>query len=47
MGPDEMRGIGGFISRILENLGDEGVAAAVREEVRELAGRFPVPGVAV
>jgi len=47
MGPDEMRGIGGLISRILENLGDEGVAAAVREEVRELAGRFPVPGVAV
>jgi glycine hydroxymethyltransferase len=47
MGPDEMRGIGGFICRILENLGDEGVAAAVREEVRELAGRFPVPGVAV
>jgi len=47
MGPDEMRRIGGFISRILENLGDEGVAVAVREEVRELAGRFPVPGVAV
>jgi len=47
MGPDEMRRIGGFICRILENLGDEGVAAAVREEVRELAGRFPVPGVAV
>ena len=47
MGPDEMRRIGGFISRILGNLGDEGVAVAVREEVRELAGRFPVPGVAV
>jgi glycine hydroxymethyltransferase len=47
MGPDEMRRIGGFISRILENLGDEGVAVAVREEVRDLAGRFPVPGVAV
>ena len=46
MGPAEMRQIGGFICRILDNLGDEGVAAAVREEVRELAGRFPVPGVA-
>jgi len=46
MGPDEMRRIGGFISRILDNLGDEDVATAVREEVRELAGRFPVPGVA-
>jgi glycine hydroxymethyltransferase len=47
MGPAEMRRIGGFISRILDNLGDEGVAAAVQEEVREMAGRFPVPGVAV
>jgi glycine hydroxymethyltransferase len=46
MGPPEMRQIGGFISRVLDNLADEGVAAAVREEVRELTGRFPVPGVA-
>ena len=45
MGPAEMRQIGGFICRILDNLGDEGVAAAVRQEVRELAGPFPVPGV--
>ena len=45
MGPAEMRQIGGFICRVLDNLGDEGVTAAVREEVRELAGRFPVPGV--
>jgi glycine hydroxymethyltransferase len=46
MGPAEMRQIGGFITRVLDNLGDEGVAAAVREEVREFTGRFPVPGVA-
>ncbi len=45
MGPEEMRRIAGFIVRILDNLGDEGTAAAVRGEVRELAGRFPVPGV--
>jgi glycine hydroxymethyltransferase len=45
MGPDEMRQIGGFISRVLDNLGDEGIAAAVQQEVRELTGRFPVPGV--
>jgi glycine hydroxymethyltransferase len=45
MGPAEMRQIGGFISRVLDNLGDEGVAAAVRQEVRELTSRFPVPGV--
>jgi glycine hydroxymethyltransferase len=45
MGTAEMRQIGGFICRVLDNLGDEGVAAAVRQEVRELTGRFPVPGV--
>jgi glycine hydroxymethyltransferase len=45
MGPAEMRQIGGFISRVLDHLGDEGVAAAVRQEVRELTSRFPVPGV--
>ena len=45
MGPAEMRQIGGFICRVLDNMGDEGTAAAVREEVRELTGRFAVPGV--
>jgi len=45
MGPAEMRQIGGFICRVLDNMGDEGVAVAVRQEVRELTGRFPVPGV--
>jgi len=45
MGPAEMREIGGFISRVLDHPGDEGVAAAVRQEVRELTSRFPVPGV--
>jgi glycine hydroxymethyltransferase len=46
MGPAEMHQIGGFISRVLDNMGDEGVAATVREEVRQLSGRFPVPGLA-
>jgi glycine hydroxymethyltransferase len=45
MGPAEMRQIADFVCRVLGNLGDEGVAAAVRQEVRELTGRFPVPGV--
>jgi glycine hydroxymethyltransferase len=45
MGPAEMRQIASFISRVLDNMANEGVAAAVREEVRELTGRFPVPGV--
>jgi len=45
MGPAEMRQIAAFICRVLDDLGHEGVAAAVRQEVRELTGRFPVPGV--
>jgi glycine hydroxymethyltransferase len=45
MGAAEMRQIAGFIVRLLGSLGNEGVAATVREGVRELAGRFPVPGV--
>jgi glycine/serine hydroxymethyltransferase len=45
MGPAEMRQIADFICRVLDNPGDEGVAAAVRQEVREMTARFPVPGV--
>jgi glycine hydroxymethyltransferase len=44
-GPDEMRRIAAFIVRVLNNMGDEKVAAAVRQEVAELASIFPVPGV--
>jgi glycine hydroxymethyltransferase len=45
MGPAEMRQIADFICRVLDNPGDEGVAAAVRQEVRDMTARFPVPGV--
>jgi glycine hydroxymethyltransferase len=45
-GPDEMRRIGTLIARILDDLEDEEVAVAVRREVVELAGSFPVPGIA-
>jgi glycine hydroxymethyltransferase len=45
-GPDEMRRIAVLIARILDNMGDEKVAAAVRQEVVEMASGFPVPGVA-
>jgi glycine hydroxymethyltransferase len=44
-GTDEMRLIAALIARILGNLDDEKVAAAVRREVRELASSFPVPGI--
>jgi len=42
---DEMRLIAALIARILANIDDEKVAAAVRREVRELASSFPVPGI--
>ncbi len=45
MGPEEMRRIARLISTTLESVGDEQVAARVREEVRELAAAFPVPGI--
>jgi len=45
-GPDEMRRIAALIARILDNMEDEKVAVAVRQEVVELAGSFPVPGIA-
>jgi glycine hydroxymethyltransferase len=44
-GTDEMRLIAALIARILANIDDEKVAAAVRREVRELAASFPVPGI--
>jgi glycine hydroxymethyltransferase len=44
-GPDEMRRIAALIARILDNMEDEKVAVAVRQEVVEFAGSFPVPGV--
>lgn len=44
-GPDEMRRIATLIARILDNMEDEKVAVAVCQEVVELAGSFPVPGV--
>jgi glycine hydroxymethyltransferase len=42
-GPDEMRRVAAWITQVIENVEDETVAARVREEVREMAGAFPVP----
>ena len=41
-GPQEMDLIAGFIDRVLGSRGDE--AGAVRDEVRSLCARFPMPG---
>ena len=38
----EMEQIAGFIDRVVQNLGDPQVTAAVAEDVRKLCGRFPL-----
>ncbi len=45
MGPDEIRSIAAFISRVLESDEDEKVMADVRREVEEMASSFPAPGI--
>lgn len=44
LGVDEMRAIAGLIERVIAHPHDELVADAVRGEVREICGRFPLQG---
>ena len=44
-GPDEMKRIAQLISKVLSNSGDEKVLDQVRQEVNEINGRFPTPGI--
>jgi len=44
MGPDEMRTIGRLVVEAITGRDDDGVHARIREDVRELVARFPVPG---
>lgn len=44
MGPDEMRTVARWIARVLDDIDDTATSAAVRAEVGELSGGFPVPG---
>jgi glycine hydroxymethyltransferase len=44
MGPDEMRTIGRLVVEAITGRDAEGVHARIREDVRELVARFPVPG---
>jgi len=46
MEEDAMRQVGGWILDVLRAPEDEGVITRVREEIREFAGGFPVPGIA-
>jgi glycine/serine hydroxymethyltransferase len=45
MGPDDMRTVAAFIARAVEHREDEAQLAALRQEVEEFAGAFPVPGI--
>ncbi|HEV2132065.1 MAG TPA: serine hydroxymethyltransferase [Longimicrobiaceae bacterium] len=44
LGPEEMRGIAGFIEAALAARGDEKAEEQVREDVRDLCHRFPLYG---
>jgi glycine hydroxymethyltransferase len=44
MGTDEMRTIGHLVVEALRHRDDEAVHARIRDEVRDLVARFPVPG---
>jgi glycine hydroxymethyltransferase len=43
LGVGDMETVAGLIDRVLAAKGDDGVCAAVREEVRAMCGRFPLP----
>jgi glycine hydroxymethyltransferase len=45
MGPDEMRRIARLIDAALQAASDQGELSRLRQEVRELASAFPVPGI--
>ncbi len=47
MGVAEVKVIARLVVEALEHVGDEAVARRIREEVAELTGRFPLPGVDV
>ena len=45
-GVEETKHIASLIARVLSHLGDEHVQEQVRQEVKEMCRRFPIPGVA-
>ena len=44
-GNTEMITVGNLITRVLTNFGDQSIEQTVKEEVAELSGKFPVPGI--
>jgi glycine hydroxymethyltransferase len=45
-GVEEMKRIASFIARVLSPVGDKRLQKQVRQEVREMCQRFPIPGLA-
>ena len=44
MGEEDTREVARLIVRTLGSIGDESAMSQIRDEVRQLSNRFPVPG---
>lgn len=44
-GREEMKRIASLIMKVISNIGDQSVQSQVRQEVRQMCERFPVPGI--
>lgn len=45
MGKEEMKKLSGWIVKILNHMGDVNIQRQVSDEVKQVCGRFPVPGI--
>ena len=45
MGKEEMKKLSGWIVKILNHMGDVNMQRQVSDEVKQVCGRFPVPGI--
>jgi glycine hydroxymethyltransferase len=45
MGKTEMQTIAAWIIKIISHIGDEALQKQIKEEVHQMCGRFPVPGI--
>jgi glycine hydroxymethyltransferase len=46
LGAEDMKRIASFVAKVLSPAGDKGVQKQVRQEVREMCHKFPIPGLA-
>lgn len=45
MGPAEMKQIAAWIVKVISNIGDQNIKNQVKDEVKQMCTRFPVPGI--